>query len=213
MNKFYAKLDLPPLSKQIINSVDLLKIPNIPNPDCPMEQGIFAQRYLHNWKGFDYRSSVNIRTRHDIFDQWVKDNITLDFVDAGVNYTLITEKPEGLECFSTGAHTDTTRNFALIYLLESGGPDVQTVFYQEINQPLLRRPRTYGEDLTKLIMLDQIKIPLHTWVILDSRILHSVENLTRNRVAFQVGLLNNHWQEHWLTYPDPGYRNPVTCVV
>ena len=210
MHKFYTELDLPPLPSYIVDSVDLNMTPCVPKPDSRMELGIFAQRHLKNWHGFDYKAAANIRTQHVEFDQWVRKNITNDFEDAGVNWTIITERPNNLDQVSTGAHTDTSRDFTLIYLLKTGGNHVQTVFYQETDQPLLRRPRTHGEDLTKLTKLVQIEIPLHTWFIIDSRILHSVENLTHSRVAFQVGLYVNHWQESWPTFPDPGYRNPIT---
>jgi hypothetical protein len=203
--QLYKFLDLPTPPADLLQGIDLQKKPKMPVKEKRMELGIFVHRRLKNWEDYDYAAAANIRTKNDQFKKWVVDNISNDFVDAGINYTVVVEKPKGLKKVSTGAHTDITRDFTLIYLLQTGG-DAPTVFWQEEGKSLLRPPKTQGTDFKVLKEVDRITIPLHTWCIIDSRILHSVENLEKNRVALQVGFLKNHWANIWHTNPDPGLR-------
>jgi len=204
--ELYKFLDLPEPPADLIQGIDLSKNPEMPEKEKRMELGIFVHRQIKNWDEYDYAAAANIRTKNEQFKKWVSENITDDFVDAGVNYTVVVEKPEGLKQVSTGAHTDITRDYTLIYLLQTGGKDAPTVFWQEEGQDLLRPPKTQGTDRKTLKFVDSVTIPLHRWCIIDSRILHSVERLEENRVALQIGLLKNHFANLWKTRPDTGLR-------
>jgi hypothetical protein len=86
-----------------------------------------------------------------------------------------------------GPHTDLTREFTIIYLLESGGPDAETVFYLEPGKPVRRSEfQEVCNDYSKLVVLERNKFPLHEWIILDAMILHGVENITEPRISFQI---------------------------
>lgn len=204
--ELYKFLDLPEPPADLIQGIDLSKNLEMPEKEKRMELGIFVHRQIKNWDEYDYAAAANIRTKNEQFKKWVSENITDDFVDAGVNYTVVVEKPKGLQKVSTGAHTDITRDYTLIYLLQTGGKDAPTVFWQEEGQELLRPPKTQGTDRKTLKFVDSVTIPLHRWCIIDSRILHSVERLEENRVALQVGFLKNHFANLWKTRPDAGLR-------
>ena len=58
----------------------------------------------------------------DQFDQWVKDNVVNNFMEA----TVAISHPGNSG--SLGPHTDRVRNFVLIYVMQTGGDRVRTNF-------------------------------------------------------------------------------------
>ena len=88
-------------------------------------------------------------------------------------------------------HTDTTRDYTLIYLVDLGGENVKTVFYQEQDQPLYR-PRHCHPDYDGLVVLHEVELELRTWYLLNSRIVHSVEGISGVRKSIQVGFDESH---------------------
>jgi hypothetical protein len=179
---------LPEPPKEIINSVDLYRKPE------KMEIGIHNKRFLTNWYGRDFKAGVNVRTKHPAFEAWVRENITNNIVDAGVNYITIddnTERP-----VSSGAHVDVIRKFTLLYLLEPGGPSVETVFWKEKGvDDIVRAPGTQIEDFNNLKRIAGTVFPSNTWCILYTQVLHSIENIYKPRVAFQISL--NEVPDDW----------------
>ena len=118
-------------------------------------------------------------------EQWFKDNITN-------NYLHISACRMFGETHNA-PHTDTTRDYTLIYLTDLGGTDVKTRFYQEIGHDI-HRPRDYHPDYDNLELLVEYKLDLHTWYLLDSRVVHSVEGIETERKAIQVGFgLEHSW--------------------
>jgi NAD(P)-dependent dehydrogenase (short-subunit alcohol dehydrogenase family) len=89
---------------------------------------------------------------------------------------------------TNGAHCDLSRNYTLLYLLDSGGEDHQTVFYQEQDKPIQRSNGERCPDHSRLTIIDSIKVPLRKWVLLNATILHGVINIPKPRISIQVGL-------------------------
>jgi hypothetical protein len=206
MHSLHKFLDLPHPPQELIDSVDINRIPPWPVLEQPMGLGIFVHRHLENWHGYNYSAVANIRERHEEFAKWCNDNITTETKDAGVNYSIVVDNPNNnLEGGSTGAHTDIVRDYTLIYLLSTGGDNAPTVFYQEQGKPAMLPPKSKSCDFKKLVEIHRVIIPARTWCVLDSRYLHSVEYIKESRVAFQVGVLENHWSDVWYTPPD--YEN------
>jgi hypothetical protein len=88
-----------------------------------------------------------------------------------------------------GAHIDRTRNYTLMYLLETGGDDHQTVFYQENGVDELFRPKEYHVDnYDDLSIVSVIRLEVNKWNLLQARILHSVENIAQGRKSIQISL-------------------------
>jgi hypothetical protein len=113
--------------------------------------------------------------------QWAKTHIADEFLHIQISWTPINRK-------ESGAHSDATRNFTVIYLLDPGGDNVVTSFYQEKNQPLNRPHKTFVDDYSLLTKLATVCIKPRTWTVLNSTILHGVENIQRPRIAIQIGL-------------------------
>ena len=75
-------------------------------------------------------------------------------------------------------------------MIERGGEDVVTNFWLEKEKPLEREPSVTVDSYDSLTLIDQVKFPLNTWVLFNSRIIHSVENLESRRASIQISM--NH---------------------
>jgi hypothetical protein len=117
-----------------------------------------------------------------IFDDWVIEHITNDFIDTGI-YVIF-----GDRYHTVIPHTDQTRNFSLLYLLEPGGDNTHTDFWIEHGQSIHREMKTFQGDYSRLTPCLSVKWPLRTWILLNTNILHSVEELSSPRIQFQVSL-------------------------
>jgi len=113
---------------------------------------------------------------------WFLENIT----EKGHNNIKIVSNTDGDH---KGAHTDKTRDYVLIYLLESGSKTPpKTIWYNEINQPSVRERKTRCNDYELLTEISSVTIPLRKWIVLNSRILHGIDQLTSKRISFHIGL-------------------------
>lgn len=115
------------------------------------------------------------------FYLWAQQNITSAAYECGVAYL------DGRRGPTQGAHTDQRRAISLIYLLEPGGPETSTVFYQEQGQDLVRTtPQTTCDDYSRLTVVDQAQFPVRQWVALNTQILHGVDRIHSCRISLQI---------------------------
>lgn len=116
---------------------------------------------------------------------WAREFICQEVIDFRVVFT----RP-GLG--SSGPHTDGTRTRTLIYLLQTGGPDHATIFYQEKGSATLVHPPAYRvDDYSKLEVVHVVKLDQFKWTLLNATILHSVENISAGRLSLQISLPEN----------------------
>jgi hypothetical protein len=187
---FAVFLDLPAPPQKF---VDLFRSIGIPNSDSE-DQGAYTERndgtryYTHraltNWKGQSFvaprvqRGSLNAD-----WEDWVRDNITDQYKDTGIGWTLGSP-----ECPSIGAHADRTRQATLLYNIDPGGPDTELVFYQENGYPLIRTrgDHTLSDENLKSVLA--VRSPVNCWYYINTRVLHSVENMISPRLNFQISL-------------------------
>jgi len=120
----------------------------------------------------------------DEFDQWVRENLVTDFTAATI---AISHNGNG---GSVGPHTDRWRNFVLIYLVQTGGDQARTNFFQQQRHPLIRDKFAIVDDYDSLELIESFQLPLNQWVLLNGRILHTVDNIDTVRIAFQIELLD-----------------------
>jgi hypothetical protein len=116
--------------------------------------------------------------------EWVHKNI----IDRDITNIRVSVSNSTPEKDTNGAHCDLSRNYTLLYLLDSGGEDHQTVFYQEQDKPIQRSNGERCPDHSRLTIIDSIKVPLRKWVLLNATILHGVINIPKPRISIQVGL-------------------------
>jgi len=116
------------------------------------------------------------------FLQWIKQNIASEIIDAGVSFT---ERPYRS---TLGAHTDRTRRYSLLYVLQPGGARVITKWYREPGHEIWRDGIVHINDHTNLELLTELEIPTRTWVCINARCIHSVEGIQTQRIGINVSL-------------------------
>jgi len=86
-------------------------------------------------------------------------------------------------------HSDQTRSLVAIYTLDSGGKNAWTGYWQEDGYEINRELREFGLDYRKLKLRHKVQWPIGKWVVMNTNILHSVEEMDSDRIAIQMGLL------------------------
>ena len=143
--------------------------------------------------GKSYRNSRGFRyTLDQQVSDWIHKHLSDQYTDCGLS---VIHGPDGL----LAPHTDQTRRFAILYMFDAGGADVRTAFYQEHGYPVERELREFGTDYDQLKEVHAVQFPLRTWVIMNTNVLHSVENLVSDRIQIQFGL--NEVPDDW-TYQE-----------
>ncbi len=147
-------------------------------------------RKREDWKQQSYdwiqpmASNDNVRRHFDsVCLDWIRQNIVSDF----------TEKNSGIMFFDQPQlpHTDSTRDFVLLYNVETGGEETELCFWQETGFPLFRARMTTasrGENLKKILTLNG---PAGSWYLMNTLVLHSVENMTGLRINLQISFEKN----------------------
>lgn len=111
--------------------------------------------------------------------KWVLDNISTLAKDVRISFTL-----PGHE--RAGPHIDSTRDYTLMYVLKNGGEANETVFWKEKGVEELIRPYRYTVDhYDKVERIGDISLPLQSWILLNARVLHSIENISEGRISIQ----------------------------
>lgn len=121
------------------------------------------------------------RNAPDDLKDWVTRNITKHWANIGTVETD-TDRTKTM----IGAHIDRIRNYDLLYPIETGGPDVHTVFYR-VKDPRNREAFFYN-DHSQLEEIARVRIPQNTWCVFNTKTIHSVEGLESKRITVQVGL-------------------------
>ena len=108
---------------------------------------------------------------------WLANNISTQIDIAG--YQIISE--------DVNAHFD-RRQWALNYVVHTGGPCVVTAFFKDRKSPL-QVDQVYRLDQTEELdfLFDHCVEPSR-WHILNTRVLHSVKGIETERVAVTIGL-------------------------
>jgi len=118
------------------------------------------------------------------FENWVNKNISTEWSEIGVSLSLPPDNGQTSDFL--GPHSDKSRAYVLIYLIEQSNTDQHTVWYQEQGKGLYRKRTTAALNFDTLTELDRICMPMHTWVYINANILHSVEQVQQSRTAIQI---------------------------
>jgi hypothetical protein len=183
----YKFLDLPLLPKSLVDKALSVERNNenvaSSHRFTDKDEKIYAARALiHNEEKIQHVRQTRYLLDQQ-FQQWISQAIARNFIECTVSIG-------GPQQGHLGPHTDRARNFVLIYVLVPGGSNVLTTFWQEQNQLKLRPRATLVDDYDRLIMLDQVDYGIHRWVIMDGRVLHSVQNLESSRINIQIAFDN-----------------------
>lgn len=157
--------------------------------------------YANRWLIKDGKKiKSRIQFGYDLGDEWkawVKENIIEDFYATGGRYSY------GKDTTTHGAHSDAvvenTAIYKLYYILDAGGEDARTVFYQEHGHPLNRKGSwehiCHCDDYSKMDVVEELRIPQGRWVLLNTNILHGVEGVTGTRLNLVVVVTTNNIEQ------------------
>lgn len=180
--RFYAELDLPAMPNHFVQQAIATVVDHHSKEFTVTGRSQeYYERILNN-NGEQYRSSRSHRYHMgDDFSHWIKTNIVSMFREASVS-VLRRRSP------SFGPHSDTRTQFRLIFPVNTGGQNCCTTWWQEKNRDLFPSLGHVVTDYNQLIELDKITMIPNRWYIIDTRVLHSVENVESDRVALHVSL-------------------------
>ena len=142
------------------------------------------ERHKHlpaHWRATFARYSINTA----LLD-WLRTNISTSLDLAGLQrMTWPDDAISGKRIIVP--HTDAVRNWAVSYLFELGGTNVTTSFYQEQDFSLIRESdRLFKTE--RLTVVKQLVIEPYRWHLINTSVIHGVENVETQRQAITIGL-------------------------
>jgi hypothetical protein len=181
MQKFHQQFDLPPVPAHLWPKTDNAKLLFSNKSEVVKRNGGTLQSDHYN----RYEIDSDLET-------WVKQNITDNYCNIGL--AKMSDGPVNLP------HTDTTREYTLLYLFETGGPAVETKFWRFSSGAITNCLDFRPADCDQLELLDSIILDPHQWYLLDARTIHSVENKVSDRVSLQLGFMaDSAWIQRYST--------------
>jgi hypothetical protein len=172
--------DLPTVPREYVD----LAFRTVNESQVPPQNPSYQRLAVKNGKVSTSRTNPRFGLE-SIMADWVDAYISQDWLQISISNSVTVDQ-NNCQDHIHGAHTDTTRQYALLYLLEASNSDQTTIFYQEPNKGVRRRRGLFLENMDELIQIDSITIPLQTWIYFDTSILHAVENIQNSRVAIQI---------------------------
>jgi len=178
--------DLPRVPDQFID-IGLTLIKNTQDISASQNQNPTQCNRIVVKNGQEYSTRINPRFGlEEYMSDWVNSNISSEW--SHISIADSRPGPRGIGDGSVhGPHSDLTRSYLLLYLLEVGSDNQQTVFFQEPGKNIRRKRNTTVQNVDQLIKIDSIQIPLQTWVYMDTTILHGIENVYGSRIAIHIG--------------------------
>lgn len=144
-------------------------------------------REIKDLDGNTVRGRPNIKFKlSELFDSWVSDNITKHHDGSYVNVAYQNKEGDGT---IAPIHTDMSRDYVLIYLIEKSNPDQYTKFWRERGNPIERSRSTFLNNWDNCDLIGEACFDLHTWYLMKATVLHSIHNIRgnrRGRLAIQV---------------------------
>lgn len=170
--------------------LDLL--PKIPEHLLEQQQELHRNHYATPVRKLaDGSSVVNIEYKRwdldDELNQWLRENICVAD-STGLQISRAVPGSTTHLC-----HTDSyPRRWVLNYMHKLGGTNIQTRFFKEIGQPLLRDPltRPTPEKDPNIELIHSVVVEPNRWWLLNSGVLHDVINITGSRESITMGIHN-----------------------
>lgn len=149
-------------------------------------------REIKDIDGTVYRGRPNIKfPLDDTFNTWVRDNICATHDGCFVNVVYQNNEGNGT---TAPIHTDMSRDWVLIYLLETSNPDQYTKFWKENDKPVERDRSTFLNNWDTCTEIGEVCFEIGTWYLMKTTVLHSIHNIKggrRGRISIQVKVDNN----------------------
>jgi hypothetical protein len=192
---FYKKLNFPPIPDYIVNSLESSLIDNIIVDDIGYEKKHIKNNKQLTACGYSMGNIVN-----EELTSWLEENIP----DISSRFNILYQTQFSLDNTPSThiVHTDRLRLTALNYIIDTGGSDVVTSWYKEEGKNLHRLQKTPGSqsdsgavDYKNLQLLESVILEKNNWYIIDTRILHDVDNITATRKSISISFSHRKFLE------------------
>jgi len=182
--------DLPQIPEHFIKEARELAYASS-SRSLPIKSSVFASRTVmkDNYVGppiYTKRYELSLE-----FRAWIEENIA-----ENTREVSICRSPTNPSQWQ-GPHTDWSRDYLLLYVLATGGPECRTCWYDVPDPTVIkqdpgwtrrRRPHTWVENYDDIILKDSIQMPLNSWTLINVMNMHGVENISEDRLAVHIGL-------------------------
>jgi hypothetical protein len=125
------------------------------------------------------------------FTDWCTDNITSNHAGCFANLTYQNQENNGT---TTPPHTDASRDFTLIYLLEKSNAYQPTKFWKQAHQPVFRDRSVFLNNLNDCTLIGEACFEVNKWYLMNARVLHSIHNIDGSRsgrLSVQINVSGN----------------------
>jgi hypothetical protein len=192
---FYKKLNFPPIPEHIINSLESSLIDNTVVGDIG-----YKEKHIKNNKelvacGYSMGNIVNSE-----LTTWLEQNIP--DINTRFNILYQTQRSNNNVPSTHIVHTDRLRLTALNYIIDTGGDNVMTSWYKEDGKELQRSKKITGSqsdsgavDYKNLQLLESVNLEKNNWYIINTRILHDVDNITATRKSISISFSHRKFLE------------------
>jgi hypothetical protein len=116
--------------------------------------------------------------------EWSTENLDKNICMFEISFTTLKRK-------ISGAHTDTTDGYVLIFPIDTGGEEVKTIFYREKGYELEREGRLFYNNYENLENIGELKLLKNKWSAFNTRVIHGVEGMERSRILLQARFNGN----------------------
>ena len=162
----------------------------------------YGKKQFKNGKELIPCAYTNVELTHEPLMDWLKEN--LDFLN---------EKNKFFYQYQTAGshivHTDLKRRFALNYILDEGGDNVVTAWYQQNGMPLIRQTKQKGQqtdtgnvDYDELVEVDRVVCRKGRWYLISNGILHDVDTVQTLRRSVSLGFFGetviDDLEQYWV---------------
>ena len=145
-------------------------------------------------------SSFEIRTIPEDIISWTRDNITKDAekvflqtIDNGSSFVPHIDPitPSGQ-----------IRYYNLLYLIDTGGENVETCFYETTSEDLIkcRATHVYKFPYSDVKLISKKAFKKNTWNLMNNQCIHSVEGITRTRMKLSLSFYSKDFPEFLKQY-------------
>jgi len=191
---FYCLCDLPEPPKWVVNEVrKSIHLGNdiqfVTRPTYDPKTGELSPELLKKFKstkefhlnGHTYKRATYRRYNlPDRVAEWVKENIG-EFGQVGSQLMFAGQ--------AFTPHSDGgPRRYILNYLIDAGGPEVMTQWFQEQNYDLIREgPALQFPEGENLTLIKSTVIPEKSWTAIFGKVIHAVVGIEHSRVQLSIG--------------------------
>jgi hypothetical protein len=183
---YYRELEFPPIPKELLED---------PHECISKQQGDRAhnfgiEQYFKNGKIISPCSYWVTSIRNVKLSYWLRNNIPGIKNQRRFCYQHAYHKTGGCHV----VHSDIARNYAINYMIELGGDNAWTSWYQEKGQPEHRDKKFGGgynashADYNNLELLDSVKLQKGRWYIMATDVLHDVDKIVGLRKSITINV-------------------------